>query len=316
LLEGSGPHSDEAFQKLLLEFSAVAASGSGAENLLRTFCRNTREFFQVAGTYLWRCVSKDELLGAESDGLLAEQFAGTRLRAGQSAVAIEAVHSRKTVYVNHLDPLRYPMAAQYRARSVMAAPLVVANEVIGATVYLHDSDPEYFNDDLAAKATILAGQLGSLLEANRLTEASREEHRRAEILAEVAQALHAVPDTSAVVEGLADRLRTLLRTRLVCVLLREQASFALRAVAADSPNLAASVRARHDRKGLHFSAEIASRAVAAGEGDVEEVVAGRAVLVHVAAGEHGDLVGGPEQAEGAGPLGGGGESRRVVAQTG
>jgi hypothetical protein len=42
------------------------------------------------------------------------------------------------------------------------------------------------NDDLAAKATILAGQLGSLLEASRLNKVSREEHRRAEILAGLA----------------------------------------------------------------------------------------------------------------------------------
>src|SRR6202023_472473 len=119
--------------------------------------------------------------------------------------------------------------------------------------------------DLADKATILAGQMGSLLEANRLTHVSREEHRRAEILAEVAQSLHAAPESTAVVEAVADRLRVLLRTRLVCLLLREGTAFSLRAVAAESPELAASVRARHDRRGLQFAADLASRAVAAGE---------------------------------------------------
>lgn len=54
----------------------------------------------------------------------------------------------------------------------------------------------------------------------------------------------------------------------------------------------------HDRGGVLVGA------VAAGERDVEEVVAGGAVLVHVAAGEHADLVGGAEQPEGAGPLAG------------
>ena len=198
---------------------------------------------------------------------MADRFRGTRVNASQSsvAIAVEAIQQRKTVYENQLDPARYLMAAEFGARSIMAAPLVVSNDSIGAAVFLHCSDPDFFNPDLAAKATILAGQLGSLLEANRLTQVSREEHRRTKILAEVAQALHSAPESTAVVEAVADRLRVLLRTRLVCILLREGTAFSLRAVAAESPQLAASVRARHDRRGLQFAADLASRAVAAGE---------------------------------------------------
>jgi two-component system NtrC family sensor kinase len=265
LLEGPGPRSDEAFQRLLLQFSAAAARGTNSADLMRLFCRATRDFFQVSGAYYWRFVSAEELLGAEADGLMADRFRGTRLKTSQSAVAIEAIRKRRTVYVNRLDPSQYPLAHEFHAQSIMAAPLVVSNDVIGAAVFLHESAPDHFNEDLAAKATILAGQLGSLLEAGRLTLESKEEHRRAEILAEVAQALHSVPDDAAVVEAVADRLRVLLRTRLVCVLLRQGAAFSLRAVAAETPQLAASVRARHDRKGLNFTADIATRAVAAGE---------------------------------------------------
>jgi len=68
-----------------------------------------------------------------------------------------------------------------------------------------------------------------------------------------------------VVEAVADRLRVLLRTRLVCILLREGTAFVLRAVSAESPQLAGAARARHDRKGLHFAADLAIRAVAAGD---------------------------------------------------
>jgi PAS domain S-box-containing protein len=265
VLEGATPRSDEAFQKLLLRFSAAAAQGTDAPALIELFCRATREFFQVDGSYFWRRVSSDEMIGMEADGLLADSFRNKRLKASQSAVATEAVRLRKTVYVNRLDPNRYPLAAEFRARSMMAAPLVVSGEVIGAAVFLHASDGDFFSDDLAAKATILAGQLGSLLEASRLSQVSREEHRRAEILAEVAQAIHSVPAAAAVVEAVADRLRVLLRTRLVCILLREESGFALRAVSAESPQLASAARARHDRKGLRFAADLAMRAVAAGE---------------------------------------------------
>src|SRR5947199_1125458 len=72
-------------------------------------------------------------------------------------------------------------------------------------------------------------------------------------------------DAKAVVEAVADRLRVLLRTRLVCIMLRQGGSFALHAVAAESAQLAASARAKHDRKGLQFAADLASRAVGAGE---------------------------------------------------
>jgi PAS domain S-box-containing protein len=266
-VQRNNPRSDVAFQRLLLKFSDAAAQGTPAQDLIRLFCQATREFFQVDGAYFWQRVSADELLGAEADGVMAERFRGTRVNASQSSVAIaaEAIQQQKTVYENRLDPARYLMAAEYRARSIMAAPLVVSHEAMGAAVFLHCSDPDFFNPDMAAKATILAGQLSSLLEASRLTQVSREEHRRTKILAEVAQAIHAAPQSMAVIEAVADRLRVLLRTRLVCMMVREGDGFSLSAVAAESSQLAASVRARHDRRGLQFAADLASRAVAAGE---------------------------------------------------
>src|SRR6266568_3871114 len=192
VLEGARPRLDEAFQKLLLRFSAAAAKGIDAPALIRLFCRATREFFRVDGTYFWSVLSSSEMVETEADGLQAESVRGRRLKASQNAVAMEAVRLRKTVYVNRLDPARYPLAGEFRARSLMAAPLVVSNEVIGAAVFLHASDRDFFSEDLSAKATILAGQLGSLLEASRLSQVSREERRRAEILAEVAQAMRAI----------------------------------------------------------------------------------------------------------------------------
>jgi PAS domain S-box-containing protein len=265
VLENANSGSANAFQRLLLQLSEAAASGTPSASLIERFCRDTREFFQVDGTYFWRVSSPGELVGEAADGLMADRFRGLTLTAQHSAVAVEAVRQRKTIWVNQPDLLRYPMAAEYRAKSLMAAPLVVANEVIGAAVFLHASNPQFFNADLAAKATILAGQLGSLLEAQRLTQVSREEHRRAEILTEVAQSARVAPDTSTVAEAVADHLRILLRTRLVCVLLREGSSAELHAIAAESPQFAAAVRARYDRRGLQFAADLAGRAVAAGQ---------------------------------------------------
>ncbi len=262
----SPANSDDAFQKLLLRIAAKAAERADVTSLIQLFCRATREFFQVSGVYFWRRHAGDELVGEEADGKLADRFIGLRLLPQQSAVTAEAVRTRRTIFINQVQASpSFPAANQFEARSMMAAPLVVFGEVIGAATFLHDSDEGFFNEDLAAKATILAGQLGSLLEATRLGEASREEHRRAEILAEVANALHGTPDVGAVIEALADRLRVLLRTRLVSILLRREGPFELRAVSAETPQLANSFRAGHDRQTIRFAADLAQRAVSAGE---------------------------------------------------
>jgi two-component system NtrC family sensor kinase len=260
-----GAGADEAFQKVLLRIAAKASERPGADALIQFFCQASREFFQVSGAYFWRCHFADELVAEQADGKLAERFAGIRMRPDQSAVTAEAVRQRRTIFANHVTSADFPAVMEFEARSLMAAPLMVFNEVIGAATFLHDSQDDFFNEDIAAKATILAGQLGSLLEAARLSEASREEYRRAEILADVAHVLHGAPDVSAVIEALADRLRLLLRTKLVCVLLRREGPFELKAVSADTPQLATSARARHDRQTLRFAADLAQRAVAAGE---------------------------------------------------
>ncbi len=265
MLEKPGFRSDDAFQKLLLQLSEAASRGIRAPDLIRLFCQATRGFFHVDGTYLWRCDSAGELVGAEADGVMAADFIGRRLQPRESAVAREAIRQRKTVYVNAPAPGSYSIADEFHAKSLMAAPLLVSNEVIGAAVFLQASETNYFNDDLAAKATILVGQLGNLLEANRLTLVSREEHHRTEILAEVAQLARSASDSSAAAQAVADRLRVLLRSHLVCILLRQGTAVELRALAAESAQLATSARARFDRKGLQFAADLAARAIAAGE---------------------------------------------------
>src|SRR5246127_4069333 len=263
--DGVFSNSDEGFQKLLLRIAAKSGERPDPNKLIQLFCQATREFFDVSGVYFWRCQAGDELVGEQADGKMAQRFVGLRLRPMESTVTAEAVRQRRTIFANHVKSTAFPAAREFEAKSLLAAPLLVFNEVIGALTFLHDANDEAFHEDFAAKATILAGQLGSLLEAARLGEASREEHRRAEILADVAHALHGSPDVSAVIEALADRLRLLLRTRLVCVLLRREGPFELKALSVDTPQLATLARAAPDRTNLRFAADLAQRAVAAGE---------------------------------------------------
>jgi PAS domain S-box-containing protein len=160
---------------------------------------------------------------------------------------------------------RYPQLAEYRAQAVLAAPLLVSGDVIGAVAILQDATDARFDNDSATKATILAGQLGTALEALRLNLVSQEEHRRAMILAELATALHGLPDIAAVMESIADRLRVLLHSPAVLVLVREEDSFRLQAASADTGALAHSIRKRDRENDLRSALEIAQRAVTAGE---------------------------------------------------
>ena len=178
---------------------------------------------------------------------------------------MEAVQTRRPFFVNRLDAARYPWLASSHAHAALAAPLLVSGEVVGAITFLKSAPDTGFDDGAVAKVTILAAQLGTALEALRLNQLSREEHRRASILVEVASALHGLPDTAAVVESIADRLRVLLHSPAVLVFVQQEKLFLLQAVSTEAPKLALSIRSRFQQNQLRSSLEIATRAVAAGE---------------------------------------------------
>jgi len=260
-----GGTEDDSFQNLLFEFSTAAAKATSSSDILKLFCQETRRYFQVSGTYVWQLLPPDQLVGAEADGWMATEFRSAHMRTYETAIANEAIQRKQSLFINNLDTSNYPMAAEFRVRSILAVPLIISNEVLGAVAFVHTSDPDFFSRDHTAKASILATQLGGLLEAMRLSERAREEKRRAGILAEVAHSLHSEPDLGILADAVADRLRVLLRTPLVCILARGDAGFELWAAATENPATAVSVRARYDRKDLHFASDLASRAIAAGE---------------------------------------------------
>ena len=259
--------SDEAFQKLLLELSRAAFQSGDPRQLIRSFCVLTRAFFQASGAYYWSRSSDGELVGAEADaeGDEAESFIGTRRRVGDASIAMEAVQKRRPFFVNRLDATSYPWLASSQAHAALAAPLLVSGEVVGVITFLKSAPGVGFDNDALAKVTILSAQLGTALEALRLNQLSREEHRRASILVEVATALHGLPDTAAVMESIADRLRLLLHSTAVLVFVQQEKLFQLQAVSTESPKLALSIRSRFQQNQLCSSLEIATRAVAAGE---------------------------------------------------
>lgn len=264
-LSGSASHPDEAFQKLLLNLSRAAFQSPDLDHLIRCFCSLTRVFFQASGTYFWRLSADGELVGAEADAPDVESFRGIRRRPGDASLAMDAVQRRRAFFVNQLDANRHPWLTSSNARAALAAPLIVSGEAIGAITFVKSGRGQAFDDDSVVKATILAAQLGTAIEALRLNQLSREEQKRASVLVEVATALNGRPDTAAVLESIADKLRTLLHSPVVLVFMQQEKLFRLQAASTEDSKLAAVIHSRFQQNDLRSSLEIATRAVAAGE---------------------------------------------------
>ena len=232
--------------------------------MVLSFCRLTRAFFRASGAYYWSCASDGELIGVAADGQDADRFWGTRQRTGDRSVAIDALQRRRPVVLSEVGLAGYPMPPGLRPRSAMAAPLLVAGEVVGAIAYLHP-ESSGFDEGSVARVTILAQQLCTSLEALRLNQLSREERRKASILADLAACLHGSPDTPPVMENIAERLRELLRSPAVLIFVQRESLLQLLAVSTEEPGLAQPIRERAQENELRSASEIASRAVAAGD---------------------------------------------------
>ncbi len=164
---------------------------------------------------------------------------------------------------------RDPFLAAHGAVTAIVAPVLIGSEVTGAICFVRTDagagSDNNFDQNAAAQVTVLAAHLTTAIESLRLGQLSREEHRRTSILVEVAAALQSSPDTSAVLESIADRLRELLHSPVVLVFVQNEKVFQLRAVSSEKPQLAASIRARAEQNDLRSPLEIAARAVSAGE---------------------------------------------------
>jgi two-component system NtrC family sensor kinase len=197
------------------------------------FCATALPLFEVQGVYYWELEGETRLVGSDAEGHMAADFVGTVLTLEESAVANEAILSRRPVVVHDLDPKQYPMAARFGARAILAVPLVVAGNVVGVATLLHTSDARFFSDDMVAKATILAAQLGSMAEVAHLRQASLEERERAVQLVEFTHALQSTLNVENLVTLLVERVRALFGAAFVTLYFRDSDGLAVRAVASE-----------------------------------------------------------------------------------
>ncbi len=263
-VQGSTISAEASFQGLLLELSSAVAQGGEAAALIHHFCTVTREFFGVYGVCCWH-LEGQELALIEAAGFSPERLSRTRIGLDSNTMAAQAARERRSLYRNHVQMCGYPVSAPVEECALIAAPLLVAGELLGAIVFIDEADPGRFNADMADKATILAGLLGHLLEVARINRLSREERRRADVLMQCAQVLHARLDLEGVTNGLADNVRALLDANLVLLTMKDGQHFAVHGLSAADPRLAAELRERYVQGGCPIATEVVQQAIDRGK---------------------------------------------------
>jgi PAS domain S-box-containing protein len=234
---------EEPFRRFLLRLSAVMADASDATSLIRLFCNACCDYFGVAATCYWK-LDGDQLVATEAQGCVPSNFVGTRVLLGSGTITAQAVCSRTTIYQNRLDLPAYPFASAATGCALMAAPVSAGDEV-GALVFVHETDAEYFTDDLAEKATVLAGALGNALESGRFTRQSRAQ-RQCAVLIQCADVLSAHVDATTLTRQFAEHVRKLMDGSLAAVVLRQRGRIVLQGVSTATPELAEAIRTQNN----------------------------------------------------------------------
>jgi two-component system NtrC family sensor kinase len=241
----------------------MATSGAPIADRHQAWCKAAREYFAVETVSLWRIDPGHGFVCEAGVSTSGQPLRGRRLALEENAAAYEAVTKRRTVFETQSTGGENGIEAM--ARSVMVAPLVVSDEVSWVMAFLQSNGADFFNEEMAAKATILAGQLGCLIEANLLNEQSRNDHQRAAILVEIAQAVQTLPDADSVAEAVGQKIRNLLGVGLVTILLRRGQNTSVAAISAANAELREAAGQCYTGRSLEFATDLMARAVMAGE---------------------------------------------------
>jgi len=252
---------EDVFQRMLLRLTRSAPECDPV-TLVAGFCREALASFQVSGAYYWR-LAGDVLVSDGAAGHLAERLPTQRVRLEDADIAAQAVLERETFFINNLDGSSLPLTSSFQARSAMAVPLRVAGEVVGAVVFLHIADPEFFNTEMATRASIAAAHLGVLFEAVRMGQAARESRRRADVLVRCGQLLQSSLEPDRVWPELLAHVRALFGGRMAALATLEIGKPRLK-FAAWAPDLGVAAGEAYHNSGSEWLDRILMAACAAG----------------------------------------------------
>src|SRR5438270_444465 len=170
---------------LVLSYAYIAAS-IHCHSLLQLFCQRTRALMGASGAYFWKLDGQSFLIGEAADGCCAEVFVGKRVETNHSLTAGEALRLHRASFLNHVEPREHSWEKAFNVKSVVSAPVITDGLMTGILAFTHTADTDFFEDGSAAMATVVAAQLGTLLERARLVRTSDQHRQRAEDLMSLA----------------------------------------------------------------------------------------------------------------------------------
>lgn len=177
----------DPFHQILLGMSSSISHGGDLSALLSKFCCESRRLLKVSCVGYWELHEGNRTLQPlAAEGHSAELFMRGLVSLEGVEIAKAAVRNRRTYYVDHRVAPKHHSSFPYRAKSLMVAPVVAFDRVIGIALFFHRSKSGFFDDNIAARTAILVEQLGSLLELLRLKGSTDAHRKRSQDLIELA----------------------------------------------------------------------------------------------------------------------------------
>ncbi|HKD90592.1 MAG TPA: PAS domain-containing protein, partial [Terriglobales bacterium] len=232
---------EERFQHLLLRLANAALRDNEPATLIHFLCRETRRAFAASATFFCRIAPDGSFFAQCCDSASGTAIDDFRLRPEQAPSLSRPAQHRTALAIDDASQTQCAFASAAQARSLLAAPVVFAEEV--AVLVVADQNLPYrFAADDARKISAVAAQAGLLLGASSVTRAARESRRRSELLVHCAQLLHATVDSAALCETLVEYVRGVFNAPVAALALTSESRAELVSINAAEEHLAATFR--------------------------------------------------------------------------
>ena len=190
---------DQTVQRERLS-SALGKAGLVLNEILDTdqtsdvICQEAVIAFRVHSTLLW-LLEGDKLHGAAAFGRNVSQFSGMVTdSASQNALEARIVKLRRTEFLNEADFHPHNISPELietlNIRSILGAPLLSGDRVLGAIMLIDCENPNRFNSQDETSAMLFANQAAIALTNARLFEQEQQRVQELDLLNQTGQAIN------------------------------------------------------------------------------------------------------------------------------
>ena len=184
--------SGAALQHFVVELATRFSSCAWLADRIDTYCRALRTYFDPSAVYYWEPGEGGALELAGSAGRAERATPAVRLTPELNPAAFEVLREGKARVFSGLLRPETARVWGFPARSVLAAPVASsgAGEPAGLVALFHESNPQFFTEEMASHAAVIAAFAGAAFEAARLAASAEQHRQRSENLMSLALELH------------------------------------------------------------------------------------------------------------------------------